>query len=105
MWLPTPIYERAPQFWLLLGLLFISSGIYLGFETTMAFVYIGVGFFCIAWSAGIIIMRSKSRRHPLPADVTDMTPPLDRTQPVHVSERMHAIQPPQDGPPADAVRG
>ena len=105
MWLPTPIYERVPHFWLLLGLLFISSGTYLGFESTMAFVYIGVGFFCIAWSAGIVIMRSKNRYRAPPAEVTDVTPPLDHTQPVHVSERMHTIRPPQDAPPADAVRG
>ena len=104
MWLPTPLYERAPQFWLLLGLLFISAGTYLGFEHTMAFVYFGVGFFCIAWSAGIIVMRNKFRRRYTAAEVTDMTPPLDHTQPVHVSERMHAIMVERAEQPADAVR-
>jgi hypothetical protein len=104
MWLPTPLYQRAPQFWLLLGLLFISSGVYMGFDTTMAFVCISVGFFCLAWSGGIIFMRSRNRYDAPPATVTDVTPPLDRTQPVHVLERMHAIQPRQDQPPIDAVR-
>ena len=46
MWLPTPIYERIPQFWLLLGLLFMSSGTYLGFDYSLSFVYFGVGFAC-----------------------------------------------------------
>ena len=27
MWIPTPIYERLPQFWLLLGLLFMASAV------------------------------------------------------------------------------
>lgn len=105
MWLPTPIYERAPLFSLLLGLLFVSAGIYMGFESTMAFVYIGAGFFCISWSARVVIMRSKSRHYSPPAEVTDVTPPLDHTQPVHISERMHANRAQRDGPPADAVRG
>ena len=61
MWLPTAIYDRAPQFWFLLGLLFMSSGAYLGFEYTMAFVYFGVGVFCVAWSVCIITMRSRIR--------------------------------------------
>ena len=108
MWLPAHYYERAPQFWLLLGLLFITSGTYMQFEGTMSFVYVGVGICCVAWSACIIVMRARNRRESPPAEITDVTPPLDRTQPVHVSERMHAIrmqsgETPPDVP-ADAVR-
>lgn len=104
MWLPTPIYERAPQLWLLLGLLFISSGVFVGFEHAMAFVYIGVGFFCIAWSGCISLMRSKFRQRYRATEVTDMTPPLDLTQPVHVSKHMHAMLMERDEQPSDAVR-
>ena len=62
MWLPTPVYERVPQFWLLLGLLFMSSGIYLGFDYSLSFVYFGVGFVCCIWSLWIFSMRLRSRK-------------------------------------------
>jgi hypothetical protein len=61
MWLPTPIYERIPQFWLLLGLLFMSSGTYLGFDYSLSFVYFGVGFACCVWSLCIFAMRLHHR--------------------------------------------
>jgi hypothetical protein len=69
MWLPTPLYERIPQFWLLLGLLFMSSGTYLGFDYSLSFVYFGVGFACCIWSLWIFSMRLNSRKdqrqHPI----------------------------------------
>lgn len=61
MWIPTPIYERIPQFWLLLGLLFMSSGTYLGFDYKLSFVYFGVGFACCIRSLWIFTMRLKHR--------------------------------------------
>jgi hypothetical protein len=61
MWIHTPIYERIPQFWLLLGLLFMSSGTYLGFDYQLSFVYFGVGFVCCIWSLWIFTMRLKHR--------------------------------------------
>ncbi len=64
MWIPTPIYERIPQFWLLLGLLFITSGAFLGFEYKLTFVYFGVGFICCMWSMWIFTMRLRGRKAP-----------------------------------------
>ena len=61
MWLPIPIYERVPQFWLLLGLLFFAFGLYLGFEFGIIFVYIGIGVSCVARSAWIFLARYKNR--------------------------------------------
>jgi hypothetical protein len=69
MWLPTPLYERIPQFWLLLGLLFMSSGTYLGFDYSLSFVYFGVGFICCIRSLWIFSMRLTARKdqrqHPI----------------------------------------
>ena len=62
MWLPTPVYERIPQFWLLLGLLFMSSGTYLGFDYSLSFVYFGMGFVCCIWSLWVFSMRLKARK-------------------------------------------
>lgn len=61
MWLPTPIYERIPQFWFLLGLLFMSSGTYLGFDYSLSFLYFGVGFGCCLWSIWIFTTRAHAR--------------------------------------------
>ena len=74
MWLPTPIYERVPQFWLLLGLLFISSGVYLGFDYRLSFAYVFVGAICIAWSVTILIRRSHFRNKPFQTMVGDEEP-------------------------------
>jgi len=62
MWLPTPIYERLPQFWLLMGLLFMSGGTYIGFDYSLSFAYFGVGFACVIWSLNVFAMRQRSRQ-------------------------------------------
>lgn len=64
MRLPPPLYERIPQFWLLLGLLFMSSGTYLGFDYSLSFVYFGVGIVCIIWSVAVFVKRSRYRTDP-----------------------------------------
>lgn len=70
MWIPSPIYERIPQFWLLLGLLFMSSGTYLGFEYELSFLYFGVGFVCVAWSFVVFVKRSRYRSDPVRKPMT-----------------------------------
>ena len=62
MWLPTPIYERIPQFWFLLGLLFIATGLYLGFEFALSFWYIAVGLSCCSYAVGIFLVRLSARQ-------------------------------------------
>jgi hypothetical protein len=66
MWLPTPVYERVPQFWILIGLLFMSSGTYLGFDYSLSFVYFAAGFACVIWSVVIYVKRSRYRSDPIP---------------------------------------
>jgi len=64
MRIPKPIYERMPHFWLLLGILFMSSGTFLGFDFGLSFVYFGVGFLCCMWSMRIFTMRLRDRKAP-----------------------------------------
>ncbi len=64
MWLPTPVYERVPQFWILLGLLFMSLGTRLGFEYSLSFLFFAVGFVCVGRSFCVSVMRAISRRNP-----------------------------------------
>jgi len=63
MWLPTPVYERIPQFWFLLGLLFVANGLYLGLDIPISFGYVGIGFICCAYGAGVAVVRIRYRRN------------------------------------------
>ncbi len=57
MWFPLPVYERLPQFWLLMGLLFMSSGAWWGFDYQASFVYFGGGLLCCLNSLRLFTMR------------------------------------------------
>lgn len=59
MWIPTPVQERLPMFWLLLGLLFIATGIFLGFDYSATFIYLAIGIICLFWSFCLIVLRPR----------------------------------------------
>jgi hypothetical protein len=80
MWIPTPIYERIPQFWLLLGLLFMSSGTYLGFDYKLSFLYFAVGFACCVWSLSIFTMRLKHRGQASQPEDSEQSEPAEEPQ-------------------------
>jgi hypothetical protein len=83
MWLPPPIYERIPQFWFLLGLLFISTGLYLGFEFALSFWYIAVGLSCCAYGVGIFLTRLTHRQRPQTAEQAAAPPESAPAESVH----------------------
>ena len=58
---PSQILERAPVVWTLLGLLFFSGGLYLGFEYAMAFWYMMIGAFCCAYGVALLIFRMQEK--------------------------------------------
>ncbi len=62
MWIPTPIYERIPQFMLLVGVIFIASATYLGFGYSMSYFYFGVGVTCCFWGVVVFALRAHHRR-------------------------------------------
>ena len=62
MWLPTPLYERIPSFWLVLGFMFIAYGIYLGLDLPPSLGALIMGLFCIAYGIGIAVIRSRHRQ-------------------------------------------
>jgi peptidoglycan/LPS O-acetylase OafA/YrhL len=43
--------------WFLLGLLFIATGLYLGFEFSMSFLYMMIGFFCCVFGIALFLLR------------------------------------------------
>jgi hypothetical protein len=61
MQLFTVIFERIPIVWFLLGLLFNSVGLYLGFEYTLAFGYMIVGWFFCAYGLALFFFRLRER--------------------------------------------
>ena len=68
MWLPTSIYERIPQFYFLAGLLLITDGLYLGFEYSITFVYLGLGLSSTVYGSVLYGMRRMYRRAQSTAD-------------------------------------
>lgn len=64
MWLPTPVYERLPHVLLLVGLVFMSTVMYLGLEHPQTPLYFGAGFFCCLWSLFIFELRLRHRKGP-----------------------------------------
>ena len=57
MWLPTPVYERIPQFYVLLGMLFFTNGLYLGFEFEITLYYLGAGILSFLYGLGVFATR------------------------------------------------
>ena len=51
------VFERLPMVWVLLGLLFNAGGLYLGFEYKLAFVYMIVGWFCVAYGVAVYALQ------------------------------------------------
>ena len=78
MWIPTPFYERIPQFMLLVGVIFISSAVYLGFAYPMSQFYFGVGVACCFWGLVVFALRRHYRTHKDQdtSDSTDEVEPL-----------------------------
>ena len=59
MKLVSDIFERLPQVWVLLGLLFFAGGLYLGFDYSLAFVYLGVGVICFLYGVLLFVFMQR----------------------------------------------
>lgn len=61
MYLHTTLYERAPHFWIFIGVLLVIIGIYLGFEVSSTFLFTGValGLASCAWGIRILTRRAR----------------------------------------------
>jgi hypothetical protein len=62
MWLPTPIYERTPQLWMLMAVLFVVLGLYIGFAYKLTIFYLALGLFCAGRGFHVLRMRRNYRR-------------------------------------------
>ena len=63
MWIPKPLYERAPAYWLWIGLFLIVVGIYLGIEVARWYLYLGliVGGASCVWGFRTLSQRAMRR--------------------------------------------
>ena len=72
MRLVTIVFERIPMVWLLLGLLFIAGGLYLGFDYKLTFVYLIVGAFCSLY--GLLLFIFLRIERPRQAATSTLSP-------------------------------
>lgn len=61
------LIERAPMVWLLLGLLIISGGLYLGFDNALSFVYMFIGGFCTVYGIVLFIFLAFEKPRTMPS--------------------------------------
>lgn len=73
MWLSTSIYERVPQIWLVLGILFFAYSFYDGLDQVLSLVWIVTGLICCVYGIGIAIVRSRHRNDNLQNDESTAT--------------------------------
>lgn len=62
MWIPKPLYDHAPLFWFLLGMLFLAGGIYLGFGQGLKVAYFVFAVICFGQSIWTFVSRLRYRR-------------------------------------------
>jgi len=67
------IFERLPQVWVLVGLLIIATGLYLGFDYSLVFVYLGIGVVSFLYGLTLYVLLllegpGKSKARPLSRD-------------------------------------
>lgn len=76
MRLPESVYKRLPQFWLLLGVLFIVTGVFLGTDYPVTYIYFALGVACVFWSFCIVALRQRKPEYSWtePASVADQSP-------------------------------
>lgn len=61
MYLPESLYERAPHYWMFVGLLLVVLGIYLGVQVDTMFMFLGVslGVLSCAWGIRVLVRRAR----------------------------------------------
>jgi hypothetical protein len=61
MYLHSTLYERAPQYWIFIGILLVILGAYLGIEMSSTFLYVGLslGLASCAWGVRILVHRAR----------------------------------------------
>jgi hypothetical protein len=62
MWIPKPVYDYAPSFWLFLGALFLAGAIYLDLPDGLGAAYYMFAIFCVGHAIWTLVARRRSRQ-------------------------------------------
>ena len=76
--------------WVLLGLLFSATGLYLGFDYVQAFWYLMVGCFCFAYGSALGLFRLRER--PAVSDDKRLSPKFVSASATQVIKSMAASE-------------
>lgn len=66
------IFERLPMVWFLLGLLFNSLALFVGFENPMSFIYWIGGWACCVYGVALYFLQKRER--PRQTEKTRLSP-------------------------------
>ena len=80
MWIPKPIYDHAPLFWLLLGVLFFAGGVYLNFSDGLKAAYFVFATFCFSHAVWTFFARRRHRREAEAGSRDDSPAPAESTE-------------------------
>ena len=61
MHLPDSLYERAPHYWLFIGLLLVVVGVYLGVQVDTKYLFVGgsMGVLSCVWGIRVFLRRTR----------------------------------------------
>lgn len=80
MWIPKPIYDHAPFFWLLLGALFFAGGVYLNLSDGLQAAYFVFTTFCLGHAVWTFFARRRFRREAAAGSTDDSPEPAESTE-------------------------
>ena len=80
MWIPKPVYDHAPSFWLLLGALFLAGGIYLNFSDGLRVAYFVFATFCFGHSIWTFVARRRFSQQAEAQTVEEPSEPAESTE-------------------------
>lgn len=80
MWIPKPIYDHAPLFWLLLGALFLAGAIYLNLSDGLRAAYYVFAVFCFAHAVWTFVARRRFRQQSVLPAADQAREPVENTE-------------------------
>jgi hypothetical protein len=80
MWIPKPIYDHTPTFWLLLGLLFLAGGIFLNFVDALRIAYFVFAAFCCGHAVWTFLARRRFRQQAELESIDQRSTPVKSTE-------------------------
>jgi hypothetical protein len=78
--IPDKYYERIPQFYFIVGVLFLANAMYLGLDDFAAYFYLAFGIVSLLYAVGVKKARERHRDYP-PTSEIPQTPSEPNPEP------------------------